>query len=37
MGASLEVGAGAIRLSLGCTTSHDELATLVERLAEVAP
>ena len=37
MGVSLEVGAGAIRLSLGRMTTHDELATLVERLAEVAP
>ena len=37
MGVSFEVGAGAIRLSLGRMTRHDELATLVERLAEVAP
>ena len=34
---SLEVGAGAIRLSLGRMTTHDELETLVERLAEVVP
>ena len=37
MGVSLEVGAGAIRLSLGRMTTHDELATFVVRLAEVAP
>jgi cysteine desulfurase len=37
MGVSLDVGAGAIRLSLGRLTTQDELATLVERLAEVAP
>lgn len=37
MGVSLEVGAGAIRLSLGRMTTHDELATLVERLVEVVP
>ena len=37
MGVSLEVGAGAIRLSLGRMTTHDELETLVARLAEVVP
>jgi cysteine desulfurase len=37
MGVSLEVGAGAIRLSLGRMTTRDELAQLLERLAEVAP
>jgi len=37
MGVSLEVGAGAIRLSLGRMTTHDEVERLVERLAEVAP
>jgi cysteine desulfurase len=37
MGVSLDVGAGAVRLSLGRMTTHDELATLVERLAEVLP
>ena len=37
MGVSIEVGAGAIRLSLGRMTRRDELETLVERLAEVAP
>lgn len=37
MGVSLEVGAGAIRLSLGRMTTHDELETLVERLTEVLP
>jgi cysteine desulfurase len=37
MGVSLEVGAGAVRFSLGRMTARDELATLVARLAEVAP
>ena len=37
MGVSLEVGAGAIRFSLGRMTTRDELAQLLERLAEVAP
>ncbi len=37
MGVSLEAGAGAIRLSLGRMTTHDEVERLVERLAEVAP
>lgn len=37
MGVSLEIGAGAIRLSLGRMTTRDELAHLVGRLAEVAP
>ena len=35
MGVPLDVGAGAIRLSLGRMTTDDELATLVERLTEV--
>jgi cysteine desulfurase len=35
MGVPLEVGAGAIRLSLGRMTTHAELETLVERLTEV--
>ena len=37
MGVPLDVGAGAIRFSLGRMTTDDELATLVERLAEVVP
>jgi cysteine sulfinate desulfinase/cysteine desulfurase-like protein len=37
MGVPLEVGAGAMRLSLGRMTTHDELETLVERLTEVLP
>jgi cysteine desulfurase len=37
MGVSLEAGAGAIRLSLGRMTTHDEVERLVERLADVAP
>jgi cysteine desulfurase len=37
MGVSLEVGAGAIRLSLGRMTTQAELETLVERLTEVVP
>jgi cysteine desulfurase len=37
MGVPVEVGAGAIRFSLGRTTTHDELAKLVQRLAEVVP
>jgi cysteine desulfurase len=37
MGVSLEVGAGAIRFSLGRMTTHDELAALVERLTDVIP
>jgi cysteine desulfurase len=37
MGVPLEVGAGAIRLSLGRMTTQDELETLVERLTEVVP
>jgi len=35
MGVPREVGAGAIRLSLGRMTTREELETLVERLAEV--
>jgi cysteine desulfurase len=37
MGVPLEVGAGAIRLSLGRMTTDDELASLLMRLEEVAP
>ena len=37
MGVPLDVGAGAIRFSLGRMTTDDELAALVERLAEVVP
>ena len=37
MGVPREVGAGAIRLSLGRTTTREELETLVERLTEVLP
>ena len=37
MGVPREAGAGAVRLSLGRATTDDELAALVERLAEVAP
>jgi cysteine desulfurase len=37
MGVPREVGAGAIRLSLGRMTTDDELASLVERLLEVVP
>jgi cysteine desulfurase len=37
MGVPLDVGAGAIRLSLGRMTTRDELETLVERLTEVVP
>ena len=37
MGVPLDVGAGALRLSLGRMTTHDELETLVERLAEIVP
>jgi len=37
MGVPLDVGAGAIRFSLGRMTTDDELATLVERLTEVVP
>jgi len=37
MGVPLDVGAGAIRFSLGRMTTHEELATLVQRLAEVVP
>ena len=37
MGVPREVGAGAIRLSLGRMTTHEELAMLVQRLAEVVP
>jgi cysteine sulfinate desulfinase/cysteine desulfurase-like protein len=32
-----EVGAGAIRVSLGRTTTWDELETLLQRLSEVVP
>ncbi len=35
MGVPREVGAGAIRLSLGRTTTREELETLLERLTEV--
>ena len=35
MGVPLDIGAGAVRLSLGRMTTDDELATLVERLVEV--
>ena len=37
MGVPREVGAGAIRLSLGRMTTRDELATLLESLAEAMP
>ena len=37
MGVPREVGAGALRISLGRATTDDELATLVERLADAAP
>ena len=37
MGVPREVGAGAIRLSLGRMTTRDELETLVRRLTEVVP
>ncbi len=37
MGAPREVGAGAIRLSLGRTTTRDELEILLERLTEAVP
>ena len=37
MGAPLDVGAGAIRFSLGRMTTHAELEALVTRLAEVLP
>ena len=37
MGVPREVGAGAVRLSLGRMTTRDELETLLERLAEVVP
>jgi cysteine desulfurase len=37
MGVPLEVGAGAIRLSLGRMTTHAELGTLVGRLRAVVP
>jgi len=37
MGVPLDVGAGAIRLSLGRMTTHAEVETLVERLTEVLP
>ena len=37
MGVTPEVGGGAVRFSLGRMTTQDEVATLVERLAEVAP
>ena len=37
MGVPREVGAGAIRLSLGRMTTHEELEALVERLMEVMP
>jgi cysteine desulfurase len=37
MGVPREVGAGAIRFSLGRTTTRDELETLLRRLAEVVP
>ena len=35
MGVPLDVGAGALRFSLGRMTTHDEIAALVERLSEV--
>ena len=35
MGVPREVGAGAIRLSLGRTTTREELEALVERLTKV--
>ena len=37
MGVPREVGAGAIRLSLGRTTTREELETLLEPLTEAAP
>jgi cysteine desulfurase len=37
MGVPLDVGAGALRFSLGRMTTHDEIAALVERLAEIVP
>jgi cysteine desulfurase len=37
MGVPREVGAGAIRLSLGRMTTDDDLASLVERLLHVVP
>jgi len=37
MNVPLDVGAGAIRFSLGRMTTHHELATLVQRLADVIP
>ena len=37
MGVPLDVGAGAVRFSLGRMTTHAELETLVTRLAEVLP
>lgn len=37
MGVPREIGAGAIRLSLGRVTTYAELETLVTRLAEVVP
>jgi cysteine desulfurase len=36
MGVSLDVGAGAVRLSLGRMTTRDELATVAQRLADAA-
>jgi cysteine desulfurase len=37
MGVPRDVGAGAVRLSLGRATTRDELETLLARLTEVAP
>ena len=37
MNVPLDVGAGAVRFSLGRMTTHHELATLVQRLADVIP
>ena len=37
MGVPLDVGAGALRFSLGRMTTHDEIAALVERLADIVP
>ena len=37
MGVPLDVGAGAIRFSLGRMTTHAEVETLVERLTEILP
>jgi cysteine sulfinate desulfinase/cysteine desulfurase-like protein len=37
MGIPRDAGAGAVRLSLGRSTTRDQLESLIARLADIAP